>query len=192
MTPQPPPQLTNWLGHDWTPGLRGNGRPSERAVHGAGDALPGARSGVGRSNRRADLVHPVRRPTRVGCAAGHGSLQLAARHVLRLDRLVREDRGAAGRSAAPARPDGDAAVLRLPHGRLLCPLAQHSGDSFRLSRLPRIFYVNWFRKGDDGRFLWPGYGENIRVLRWILERLDGKAEACSRRSETCPRRGRST
>jgi phosphoenolpyruvate carboxykinase (GTP) len=45
------------------------------------------------------------------------------------------------------------------------------------TKLPRIFYVNWFRRGDDGRFLWPGYGENGRVLKWAIERIEGKAEA---------------
>jgi phosphoenolpyruvate carboxykinase (GTP) len=44
-------------------------------------------------------------------------------------------------------------------------------------RLPRVFYVNWFRKDPDGKFLWPGYGENSRVLEWVFRRCEGKAEA---------------
>jgi len=60
----------------------------------------------------------------------------------------------------------------------------HMGDYFahwlatgkRCSRPPRIFHVNWFRTGDDGKYLWPGFGENVRVLQWMIDRITGDAE----------------
>jgi phosphoenolpyruvate carboxykinase (GTP) len=49
------------------------------------------------------------------------------------------------------------------------------------AQAPRIFFVNWFRKDGDGKYLWPGYGDNVRVLSWMLARIDGRVEA--RRTE---------
>ena len=66
-------------------------------------------------------------------------------------------------------------------------IGYHGGDYFRhwielgkgldgdASKLPRIFYVNWFRRDADGSFLWPGFGENSRVLKWVVERIEGRA-----------------
>jgi phosphoenolpyruvate carboxykinase (GTP) len=51
------------------------------------------------------------------------------------------------------------------------------GKATDADKLPKLFWVNWFRKGTDGSFLWPGFGDNSRVLKWVLERVDGTAEA---------------
>jgi phosphoenolpyruvate carboxykinase (GTP) len=66
-------------------------------------------------------------------------------------------------------------------------LGYHAGDYFQhwinigkgadAGKLPKIFYVNWFRRGADRRFLWPGFGENSRVLKWVIERVEGRAGA---------------
>jgi len=51
------------------------------------------------------------------------------------------------------------------------------GRATATDKLPKLFWVNWFRRGEDGSFLWPGFGDNSRVLRWVVERVEGKGEA---------------
>ena len=57
------------------------------------------------------------------------------------------------------------------------PTGSSIGAEADPDKLPKIFYVNWFRKDEDGRWLWPGYGENSRVLEWVFERVSGTGEA---------------
>ena len=51
------------------------------------------------------------------------------------------------------------------------------GRNLRFDRAPRIFQVNWFRRGEDGRFLWPGFGDNSRVIDWVIRRISGEVDA---------------
>ncbi len=65
-------------------------------------------------------------------------------------------------------------------GYNVCDYLQHwldIGTKTDESKLPKIFYVNWFRKDQDGKWLWPGFGENSRVLKWVFERTSGKGKA---------------
>jgi phosphoenolpyruvate carboxykinase (GTP) len=55
------------------------------------------------------------------------------------------------------------------------------------AQVPRIYTTNWFRKGEDGRFVWPGYGENMRVLKWMIDRIEGKAQGTAHIFGVSPR-----
>jgi phosphoenolpyruvate carboxykinase (GTP) len=177
MTEEPPAHLIDWHGNDWTPSS------DSPAAH------PNARFTVAASQNPAaapEWQDPAGVPIDAILFGGRrtGVVPLVRQafdwpHGVFLGSIMSSETTAAAAGAV--------GKLRLDPFAMLPFCGYHMADYFahwlRIgasadpAKLPKIFYVNWFRKDDSGHFLWPGYGENSRVLEWVCRRCDGEAEA---------------
>jgi phosphoenolpyruvate carboxykinase (GTP) len=177
LTETPPAHLIDWKGQDWTPDA---GRPA---------AHPNARFTAPAGQDPAispDWEDPAGVPIDAIMFGGRRSAVVP---------LVREAfdwshgvfMGSIMSSETTAAAFGEVGRLRFDPFAML-PFCGYNmadywghwldvGNATTPDRLPRIFYVNWFRRDGDGRFLWPGFGENSRVLEWMFRRCEGEGEA---------------
>ncbi|WP_435875823.1 phosphoenolpyruvate carboxykinase (GTP) [Nonomuraea wenchangensis] len=178
LTDEPPAHLTDWKGRDWTPDS------DEPAAHpNARFTTPAAQCPTIAPEWQDPKGVPIsailfggRRATAVPLVTE----SLSWEHGVFLGANVASEKTAAA--------EGKVGELRHDPFAMLPFCGYNMGDYFAhwlsIGRregavLPRIYYVNWFRKDADGSYIWPGYGENSRVLKWIVDRLNGEADAVS-------------
>jgi phosphoenolpyruvate carboxykinase (GTP) len=177
MTAEPPAHAIDWQGNDWTPA---SGRPA---------AHPNARFTVPASQNPAAAPEwedpkgvPISAILFGGRRATNVPLVTQSRdwnHGVFLGSIMSSEKtAAAAGKVGEVRFDPFAMVPFM--GYNVGDYIGHwleIGSKADADKLPKLFWVNWFRKGDDGSFLWPGYGENARVLKWVLDRIAGTGDA---------------
>lgn len=175
MTKEPPPHLISWKGEEWTPESHAPAAHPNSRFTAPVDQCPVVDpdyiaaygvpiSGIIFGGRRSSTMPLVRQ-----------SLDFS--HGVFL--------GASMTSETTAAAKGVVGKLRHDPFSMLPFCGYNMGDYFAHwldqekegRTLPEIFYVNWFLKDSDGKFIWPGFGDNIRVLKWMCERIDGEAKA---------------